>query len=653
MSEAILAEATSTPMECLVKGEKVGIPRALVVLAAGIPVLIILFQLFSGWYTSIDPRLQRMFVCYLLVLGAFALYPLGRKHWSDPLGWPFGIDALCMLITCALGFYAFWDGGAMLERIGRPSSSDMFAGTLTIILVLEACRRTIGWALPIVCIIFLLQNLFGEQLPGPLYGPSFSWQRLIETLYVQDLGIFGVVMRIMVNYLILFYMFAAFMRLSGAGEMFTNLALAVAGRYTGGPAKAAIVASCLFGTVSGSPVSDVAATGSFNIPMMKKLGYNPEWAGAVEAVACSGAAFTPPIMGATTFIMAEFLGVSYLKVCIAAIIPCLLYYTALFTQVHYEAVKLKLKGLPKEQLPTVRSALLNGWPLWLIIILLLFLLTRGYGLAYIAFYVVIALFVVSFFKKKTRPNPQVLAMAFEDGGRMAIFIGCALAAAGIIIGTMIQSGFGEALANMIVTYSGGSILLALIICAIVSMLLGLPLPVVIVYITVYVAAVPALIKMGIAPMAAHFFCYLWAVVGDLTPPFAPAVFAASGVAGSHVMKTAWIAMRLGIAAYLVPFAFALSPALVGQAPLYEVLWMGVAAVVGFLFLGSGLSGYFLRRLTVLQRVLFLLGGTLLFLPLIPTVPWVTQLSGLALVGFPVYLQFRDRSRSQPAPEEAG
>jgi len=623
-------EKKSTCIEVFAKGEKVGAPLAVVFLTAGIAITISVFHLFAGAFVGIEPRSQRIFCLALILSAAVFYYPTGRKSWKDPIGPHFFYDCICLFLIAATCVYAFWDAGNMQLRIGRPSIVDVVAGTVTIFLVLDGCRRSLGWPLVVLSLILLLNTLFAKHFPGIFPGFGYSWKRLIETVYVQDGGIYGVVMRMMTNYLVLFYVFAAFLNRTGIGSIFQDLSFSLTGHFTGGPAKAAIVASALFGSISGSPTGDVAATGSFTIPTMKRLGYPPAWAAAIEGAASTGGAITPPIMGATVFLMAEFLGVSFLWICGCAVIPCVLYYAGVFVQTHFEALKLGLRGLDKNEIPRLLPAVLGGWPVYLVIAILIILLMYGFGLPGAIFYTVIIAFVAAMLSKRTRQTPLDILASLEEGGKLCASIGAPLAAAGIIVGIVNTSGLIDTFTYMLMDLARGHVTIVLMVCAFVSLILGMGLPALVVYVTAYVLIIPVIVKLGVLPIAANLFAYYWAVIHAITPPFAPATFVACGIAGAPFFKTGFISMKLAIVAYVIPFAFVYNSALLLQGNLFQIVLSICVAFIGIFTLSGGIVGRWILSETNLNwfyRSWLVLSGGLLIIPGI----YVNLIGGVLLV----------------------
>ncbi|MBI4319325.1 MAG: TRAP transporter fused permease subunit [Chloroflexi bacterium] len=604
-----ITESAGTPMETLLWGRKVGVRRWVLYLTTAITVGLSLFHLYTGAFSSIDPLQQRVLTLGLIMLGTYLLYPLGRKHWSDPLNAYFLVDGIFILGTIWVTFYGL-SAGTFLQT-SELSTLDWIAGTFTVIAVLETSRRTVGWEVAILAPILFLVNYLGPWMPGGLYARSFPWEKQLAAIYLGSSGLFGSIMGIVTDYLVLFFLFGGILRATGATDRFEALAFAIAGRFSGGPAKAAVFASALFGTINGSANSNIVVTGSFTIPLMKKLGYKPEWAAAIEAVASHGGGLTPPIMAASIFLMVDFIGVPYGAIALAAAIPAFLYYVGLFTQVHFEAKRLGLKGMPREDIPRLGPALLGIWPVAAGVAVLVFLLFRGYGMAYVIFLTVVTMLVISLFNKQVRQDPSRFVLAFEEGGRASISIGPVMACSAIILAAAVYSGLPNWFATSLASLSGGSVVVALFITAVIASVLGTALPGILCYVVVYVTIIPALVKMGVPELPAHLFAYYWAILASLTPPSAPTAFTAAALAKARPMVTGFLSMQLGLAGYAVPFAFALSPALILMGTPFEIVKAFVMALIAVVTMGMGFVGY---KANWIQRVCLVGGGATFLIP---------------------------------------
>ena len=630
-----MASQELTAIEATLNQEKLPVPRMLAAIIAVVAIVISIYFVFTGYFMPVQPRAQMLICLTLIMVLGFLLFPLGRKSWRDKLNWFFIIDVFCILFVIVNALYIFLNYNAYELRIADMlvTSTDRAFGLILILLILELTRRTLGWPLVILCGVFLIDCLVSEHLPGILFAPAVSLTRMIDIISMQPFGIFGTPMGVMAGYLIIFFVFVALLIRTGAAKLFLDMAVAIAGRYSGGPAKVAVIASSFMATMTGSSIANVATTGSFTIPLMKDTGYKPHFAGAVEAVASTGGQLMPPVMGVTAFIMAAMMGVDYIVICLAALIPIILYYISVFMMVHFEAKKTGLSGLPPSEIPPLRSAMSRGWPILVPLVVLFVLLGMRIGVAMAGVYAIVTLFIVTMLKKETRLQPKTLLMALEDGARMAVPIGIACACLGVLIGCFYVSGLGDQLAASIVTFSQGKLWIALIIAAVVCILLGMAVPTPVVYITAYVIIIPALIDMGASPLAANFFALYYGVISSITPPVCLAAFAAAGIAGSGMMKTGFTAAMIGIAAYIVPFMFVFSPAMLMEGPITESIISFITGALGVLVLAAAVEGWFLRKANWPERLLLIGGCIGLIIPgLVPT------LAGIGCVGLVTFLQ---------------
>ncbi|HHY92120.1 MAG TPA: TRAP transporter permease, partial [Firmicutes bacterium] len=489
-----------------------------------------LFHLYTAQFGLFFALTQRDIHWMFMSVMIFLLYPATKNAARDRLPW---YDALLDAVAVAGGLYILIDMENIVGRAGAPTRLDVILGFLMVLIVLEAARRTIGWALPVVAIAALVYAYFGRYMPGLLAHKGYSLQRIFPYQFLTTEGIYGVPLGVSATFVYLFILFGAFLEKTGAGKFFIDLAFALTGSSQGGPAKAAVVSSGLMGTVSGSSVANVVTTGSFTIPLMKSVGYEPYFAGAVEAASSTGGQIMPPVMGAAAFIMAETLGVPYVKVAAAAAIPAVLYYISLFAQVHFRAGRLGLRGLPREQLPGLRETIRRGWHLLLPLAALIVVLVQGYSPMKAVFWTIVLTVGLSFVKPETRMTPQRFLAALEDGARSAVEVAAACACAGIVVGVVTMTGLGLKLAGLIVIWSQGLLALALPLTMLASVLLGMALPTTAKYVVLSTLAAPALVRLGVPPMAAHMFILYFGVVADITPPVALAAYAGAGLAGAN------------------------------------------------------------------------------------------------------------------------
>ena len=525
------------------------------------------------------------------------------------------------------------------------SNLEMTLAVVAIIVVLEGTRRTLGPQLPGLAVIFLGYMFFGQYIPGTLGHRGFRPMTILDQLYTHTDGIIGIPVMVSATFIILFILFGAFLTKSGVGEFFMDFAKSVAGGARGGAAKAAVVASALLGTISGSAAANVVTTGSFTIPMMKRLGYKPHFAGAVEAAASCAGQIMPPIMGAAAFVMAEFTGIPYHQVAAAAAIPATLYFATVFWVIDFESIKVGLKPLPKEAIPELKTVLLKQGHLGIPIVLIIFLFIRGYSPMYVGYWAIISTVVLSWFKKETRMYPKQIVEAMASGARTAAPIAAATACAGIIIGVVGLTGLGLKFSELIIFVSMGQKALALFFTMIAGIILGMGLPTTPAYIMQAALIIPALLRFGIPMIAAHLFAVYFAAISAITPPVAIAAFAAAGVANSNSMQTAWEAMRLGAAAYIIPFMFAYGPALVLIGEPWRIALAAVSALAGCYCLASSLQGYMHTKLYLWQRVV-LFGTALAFIQAF----WLTDIIAFAVLVVVYTLQKRQYRMENPKAE---
>jgi len=587
------------------------------VLAVAIVVLSLamsLFHLYSTYFGQAEVHAHRStHLAFMLVL-AFLFFPLGRKHFGDPLNHWFVVDFVWIAVALGAQLYTL----VSLDRFVDPgygvTTGDVVVGTLLIIAVLEAARRTVGWGLTLTAIFFLLQTWQADKFFWILYGPPNSWSSMVESFFGKEEGLYGIPVGIMSGVLILFIVFAAFLAMTGIGDFFVKLATALAGRLTGGPAKVSVFSSALLGTISGSGVANVMMDGVFTIPMMKRVGYGATFAAAVEAVASIGGQIMPPIMAAAAFIMADFVGVPFRHVALAATIPALLYFFCVYVTVHFEAKRLGLRKIPREEMPNLVATLRKDGYLLLPIAALIWYLYQGFSEEMAALMAIGTTFVVSFFRRESALGPVRLLKAFESGARTGVTVAMAVAAAGLIIGCLFLSGIGMKFSYMLMTLSGGQLWLALIYTTFAAFLLGLSLPTTAVYLTLAIIVAPGLVQMGVPKMAAHMFIFYMGVTSDLTPPTCLSPFAAAAIAGSPPMATAWQAMRLGAVLFIVPFMFVYQPALLMMGSWPQIFLSAGTAAFGVVCLAGGLQGWLRGRATIVERVMLLAAGFLFVAP---------------------------------------
>ncbi len=552
-------------------------------------------------------------VLALLLISTFLTVPATKGASREKVPW---YDAVLVILSIVTGGYVAFLYGEIIPTLGYLMTHRIIFAAIMVILVLEAARRLVGWPIVMIGILLILYAPYAYLLPGVLNARMIPWGRVLTNLYLSPGSLLGIPLGVAGTIVFSFIFFGRLLFSVGGGRFLSELALGLMGRYRGGPAKVAIVASSLFGSLSGSASANVAMTGIITIPLMKKIGYKPHVAGAIEAVASTGGLIMPPIMAATAFIMAEFLDVPYPTIAISALIPAILYYVAVFAQVHLEAMKEGLEGLPREDIPALKAVIKQGWFYLIPAVVLLYCLFILYMQpSASALYAVGTTALVSLFKKDTRKIViQKAWTILQDTGRGLLEVGIICSIAGFVIGSISLTGLGLSLSDALVTLSGGNVLLLLFLAAIGAIILGMGMPVTATYIMLVILIAPALIKLGIEPLAAHLFIMYFGVMSFLTPPVAIAAYVAASIARSEPLQTGFAGVRLGIIAYVVPFVFALSPSLILLGPTSKIFLTVTTALFGTLFLSVAFVGYLFDKLSVWKRIWFAVGAFGLIAP---------------------------------------
>lgn len=600
-----------------------------------------LFHLYTAGFGVLLAHKQRaVHLMFVLVLG-FLLYPASKKGvGSSRVPW---YDWIIAAVAIGVNTYILVFYEVLVRRGGLPTQTDMIMGVLTILLVLEITRRSIGPALAIIAVVALAYGYFGYLIPGQLGHVGYSVQRLVNQMYMTTEGIFGIPLGVSATFVFLFVLFGAFLEVTGVGQFFIDVAFSIAGQRRGGPAKAAVVASGFMGSISGSSIANTVTTGSFTIPLMKRIGYKRTFAGAVEAAASTGGQILPPVMGAAAFIMAEFTGIPYVRIIGAAAIPALIYYMGVFVMVHLEAVKHGLEGLPKEEIPSFKRVMIDGFHLLVPLVGIVYLLVSGFTPFRAAFIGIILAVGTCLLRKHTRIRPRDILTALDSGARKAISVAAACACAGIIVGIVTLTGLGLAFANTIVNMAGGLLIPTLFFTMIASILLGMGLPTTAKYIILATMAAPALTQLGVNLLAAHLFILYFGVIADVTPPVALAAYAGAGIAGGNSFRTGLTALRLALAGFIIPFVFALNPTILFiDTTAIRLVIAVVTAGIGVVGLGAAVQGYLLTHARVHERLLLAVSALTLLVPGL-----VSDFGGLIAFGLVVLLQW-GRSR-HPTP----
>ena len=598
----------------------------IIIICSWLSIGLAFYHLFVAVYGTPEGRSFRSVHLSVMMILAVFIYPVFRKGINDKIILPndekgnflrlFGsiYDFLIIISIIFVQLWTTWDVETFMMRYGDKYIGDIIVGSILIFLVLDGTRRAVGWAMVFVAGFFMLHALYAHKFFGFFYGPPTRLAKYIDTLFMTSDGIYGIPLYVASTYIVLFIIFGAILIRSGVGRFFVDLAISLTGHRTGGPAKAAVVASGMTGTVYGSAVANVVTTGSFTIPLMKNYGYRPRFAAAVEACASSGGQITPPIMGAAAFIMAEFLEAPYSYVILAAIIPAFLYFVTIYFMVHVEAEKHGIEKIDKSMLPNVIDVLKSGWHMLLSLVVLIALLIYGYTAMKAGFWAIISVIFLSFFKSNTRMSVVDLLGAFESGIKSTVPVTIACACAGIIIGSVFVSGLGLKFTQSVIDLSGGMLFPLLCLTAISAIILGMGMTTTAVYITVAALIVPSLIQAGVTPIAAHMFAFYFGVVSTITPPVALASFAGAAIAKSPPMATAVESSKVGIAKYIVPFAFIYNPALLMEGSYWISLYSLLSVLLAYWSMTLGLEGYLNKPLNVYTRIIAFISSILLLLP---------------------------------------
>ena len=565
-------------------------------------IILSLFHLYTAGFGLLPPMQQRVFHLAFILFLVFLLFPATTRSPKDRVPW---YDIILAIAALASNFYIFFVFDYVAFRFDISISfTNFLIGMVALLLIIEATRRAVGKELVILCVISILYMLFGHLFPGVFRYRGMSLIRLVEFMAWTTDGPYGIVLQVSASYIFTFIYFGVLISKTGIGDLFNDLAVSLFGRTRGGGAKVAVVASGAMGTISGIAVANVATTGSFTIPLMKKVGYAPSFAAAVEAVASTGGQLMPPVMGASAFIMAGILGIPYFSVIKAAFIPALLYYFALFLAVDLRALAIGLKGLKKEELPSIKKAIIERGHMLIPVILLIALLIRGFSPLFSVFYSIVATMGISLINKKTRISLKEFIYSLVEGAQKALPIATACAVVGFTVGMVGATGLGSVLGQWIIGLAGDIKFIGLILIAISSLILGMGLPPTACYIVVAVIAAPILVKLiGIPPLVAHLYVYYYGMLAVITPPVALASFTAAGLVGESPYKVGWEAFKLGAPAYIIPFVFISSPSLM----LFDITLEGM--VIGLLrgiimavAMATALQGYIFEKIGYLSRI---------------------------------------------------
>lgn len=601
-----------------------------------------IFQLYTAIFGVLDAHLQRAVHLGFALALSYLLYP-SRKSWSRTKLHP--VDLILAILGAAAPAYICIMYNALVMRSGIMTTPDVIMGVIGVLLVIEATRRVVGIPMVVVVLVFIAYAFAGPYMPGVLAHRGLTPEQLIGHLYFTTEGIFGIPLGVSSTFIFLFILFGAYLESTGLGKFFIDIANALAGWARGGPAKVAVISSAFMGTVSGSSVANVAGTGSFTIPMMKKLGYRKEFAGAVEAASSTGGQLMPPVMGAAAFLMAEFVGVPYIDIVAAAVIPAILYFAGVLLGVHLEARFSNLKGIPRDQLPKAWVIFKERGHLAIPLVVIVYLLVTGFTPMRAALVAIVLSIVASALRKNTRMKPIEIVHGLETGARNVLGVVIACAAAGIIIGVVTKTGVGLKLASGLLALSGGYLLPTMFFTMIASLILGMGVPTTANYVITSTIAAPALIQMGVPVLAAHMFVFYFGIIADVTPPVALAAYAASGISGGKPLLTGLNASKLAIAAFIIPYIFVLSPELLMiNATAVTLVFAVVTALLGMVGVSSSMIGFLVTKNSKWERLLLFISGILMIIPGL-----ATDIPGIALFAVIALFQ-KKRAKNQPQDE---
>lgn len=610
-----------------------------------ISVAFCLFQLYSILSGKITAQVVRATHLAFVMALAYLLFPMKKDMPKDKLPW---YDVIIAIVGACSWLYISINFDSLVRRAGIYNTTDIIIGIVGILILFEACRRIVGTPILIISLVFIVYALFGAYAPGFLNHRGYSIQRLVSHLYYNTEGIMGTPIGASATFIFLFIFFGALLDKTGIGQFFIDICNAIAGSYDGGPAKVAVLTSAMFGTVSGSSVSNTVGTGSFTIPMMKSLGYRPEFAGAVEASASTVGQLMPPIMGAASFLMAESLGIPYKEVAKAAIIPAILYFTGIFIMVHLEAKKTGLKGLSRDSLPKIGELLMKKGYLVIPLATIIYFFVLGKTAIYAGLMGIIAAGLVAIInsivdiilKRERSFTFNDLIDVFVNGARNIISVAVACAMAGIIIGVITLTGLGLKIGAGLISISGGISILLLMLTMISSIILGMGVPTTANYLITSTIAAGAIIGLGFEPLAAHMFVFYFGIIADVTPPVALAAMAGAAIAKSDPLKTGFEATRLSIGAFIIPYMFIFNPQiLMINTTFVEVIPILITSLIGMFGVSAGLDGYVFRKCNFIERILFIAAGLLSIYP-----EFYTDIIGIGLIAALIILQIITRKK---------
>ena len=588
-----------------------------------------------------------LFHMYSASIGVMPAYEQSAIHWgligtyiiiTRPLKFKGGIiiDIILIATNIFLSYYQILIQERFINTAGMYSDFEKVLSILAIVVALEIARRSIGKVLPIISVLFIAYALYGHNLTGLFKTVKFSIARIAPYLYTSSDGLYGQTLYVSAQFIFLFVLFGAILDMTGAGEFFVNIAFALTGRVRGGPAQAAIFSSMLMGTINGSGAANVVTTGTFTIPLMKKVGFKPAFAGAVEAVASNGGQIMPPVMGAVAFLMAEMTGIEYGKIAIAAIPAAILYYVTLSMSVYVEANKRQIPITPESERLKPGKIMKDGWIYLVPLIVLMGMLITGYSAQKSGFFGIIVSIAVGFIKSRENMNMKRFIKALKDAASGIAPIAAACLLAGIVMGILNMTGLGLKISGIIVDLSNGHLIIALVLAMLTSLLLGMGLPTSAAYMVLAILVAPAIVQMGVTQMGAHLFILYFGALSTITPPVALSTFAASGIAGSGMWETGFEAMKLAIAGFIIPFIFAYSPELLLAGSIGKIILVLITALIGCVVLAIGLGGWYKVKLSVISRFLLTIGAILLIMPR----PLIANIMGAVIAAVVLFIEIK-------------
>jgi TRAP transporter 4TM/12TM fusion protein len=581
---------------------------------AGVCIAMSVYHLYTGYFGAREALLHRAIHLFFTMTLIFFLFPISKKDWAKKYRWADGLPMLLAWVSIGYLFYNYEYVITRYALVHPLSLADMTFGILLIVLLMDAARRIIGPALPITAVVFLFYAYAGPYLPGLLHHQGFNTETIVDQLYLTTEGIFGIPLGVSATYVILFIIFGTFLEKSGTGQLFMDFASAITGWTRGGPGKISCISSALFGTISGSAVANVMVDGWLTIPLMKRTGFNPPFACAVEATASTGGQIMPPVMGAAAFVMSEFTGIPYITICLYAMIPAILYYMALFMSIHFEAGRMGIKGIPKEELPRLKKVLAARGHMFIPLGIIVYMMIAGYTPMYACIYSTVAVVVLSFLRKETRMGFWTIVKALEESAKNTLGVAAACACAGIVIGVINLTGIGLKFTSFVLFLSADSLIPALLLTMVAGIILGMGMPTTPAYIVQAALLIPALIKLGVLNVAAHMFVFYFSTISAITPPVAMAVYAAAGIGNAKLWPTGLWAMRIAATGFVVPFMFVYGPSLLFIGPGFDIITSFISASFGVMALAAGMMGFFVKELNLWERAILVVAALLLIKP---------------------------------------